>query len=67
VSDWSQSIAPRQITSYSYAAVCHYWIVSGPKEVESFEEAKRLALLLAMKQEPASADRHCIVREEAAP
>ena len=50
VSDWSQSIAPAQATSYQVSAVAFDRIVQGGK-FPTLEQAKREAILLAMKQE----------------
>lgn len=60
VSDHSQSSAPKQTTAYSASAICRFWIVShrGPL-IESFAEAKRVAIDLVLQQKQASADPEC--------
>jgi hypothetical protein len=58
VADHSQSSAPAQPARYDYSATCQFWIVCGG-QVDSLEEAKRLALLLAMQQGEASMDPTC--------
>lgn len=58
VVDHSQSSALRSRPGYDYSATDKFWIVCGG-QVDSLEEAKRLALLLAMQQGEVSMDPTC--------
>lgn len=52
VSDHSQTYAPRRKTEYCVSAICKSALVGWPHAVKTFAEAKKLAVELAMAQDP---------------